>query len=93
MGGTFVLLEHVLQGTVWLETRRNGLSLDMRPMSGSGGGSTPDNRHVDEAAVMDKDGLSVMPNSGSLSCNASNAQVGNENTFLATYPYGSSSNK
>ncbi len=75
VGGTIVLLEHVLRGRVCLETRQNGLSLDMRPVSGGGG--TPDDRQVDKAAVMEGDGLSVDPNSGSLCCDASDAQVGN----------------
>ncbi len=74
MGGTIVLLEHALQGSVWLETRRNGRNLAIRPVSGGGG--TPDDRQVDKAEVMERDGSSsVEPYSGCLSCNASNAQV------------------
>eukprot|EP01084_Bolivina_argentea_P009041 16928_1 len=73
VGGTIVLLEHALQGSVWLETRRNGRNLAIRPVSGGGG--TPDDRQVGKAEVMERDGsLSVEPNSGYLSCNASNAQ-------------------
>ncbi len=75
VGGAHVLLEHALRGRMHLETRRNGLSLDMSPLSGSDG--TLDDRQVDKAAaVMEGDLLSVDPNRGSLCCDASDAQVG-----------------
>ncbi len=73
MGGTIVLLEHALQGSVWLETRRNGRNLTIKPVSSSG---VPVDKQVDKAEVMERVGSpSVETNSGCLSCNASNAQV------------------